>query len=139
MRHQKKTLKLNKPSDQRKSMLNTMVKQLIMHERLETTDARAKALVSCADKIVTIGKKDSLHARRQAYEVLGDRELVKKLFDVIAPRFAGRAGGYCRMMYKGFRAGDGARTAIVEFVEGNTAPVAAADASAAPAAEGDKK
>ena len=127
MRHQKKTLKLNKPSDQRKSMLNTMVKQLITHERIETTDARAKALVACADKIVTIGKKNSLHARRQAYEVLGNRELVKKLFEVIAPRFADRAGGYCRMMYKGFRAGDGARTAIVEFVEGASAPAAVSE------------
>ncbi len=117
MRHLRGNVKLNKPTGQREAMLNNLVKQLITHERLETTDARAKALMSVAEKVVTIGKQNTVHARRMAYRVLQDRDLVKKLFDEIAPRFATRAGGYCRLMYKGFRAGDGARTAIVEFVE----------------------
>lgn len=125
MRHQKKKHLLNMSGGRRVSVLNSLVQQLVIHEKLETTDARARILVSLADKMVTIGKEDTVHARRKAYRVLKNRKLVQKLFDDIAPRFAKRNGGYTRMMYKGFRAGDGAKVAVVEFVE-KAAPVAVA-------------
>jgi len=98
-------------------MLRNMVTSLLEHESIVTTDARAKALRSLADKMITLGKRGDLHARRQALEVIRSKEVAKRLFDEIAPRFASREGGYVRVIKKGTRAGDNASMSLVELVE----------------------
>ena len=95
-----------------------MAASLILEERIRTSEAKAKALRPYADKLVTLGKTDTLHARRQALQVIEDSDVVHKLFAEIAPRFAERNGGYTRILKLGPRKGDAAPMAIVEFVEG---------------------
>jgi len=107
-------------------MLRNMVTSLLEHETIVTTDARAKALRSLADKMITLGKRGDLHARRQALEVIRSKEVAKRLFDEIAPRFAGRDGGYVRVIKKGTRAGDNAAMSLVELVEKQPEKAAAA-------------
>jgi len=98
-------------------MFRNMVTSLFLHERLQTTDAKAKELRQWADRMVTLGKRGSLHARRQALSYVRDRRVVKKLFEEIAPRFAERAGGYTRITKIGVRRGDGAPLSIIELTE----------------------
>ena len=117
MRHLRRTVKLGRTSQHRDSMLANLVGSLIRHERVRTPVARAKAARPVAEKLVTLGKKGSLHHRRQAIAALHENELVHKLFAEIAPRFKNRAGGYTRILKLGPRIGDGAPTALLEWVE----------------------
>ena len=117
MRHRKARYKLGMKTSQREAMLRNMVTSLLEHESITTTDARAKALRSVADKMITLGKRGDLHARRQALEVIRSKEVAQLLFDDIAPRFANRDGGYVRVIKKGFREGDRAAMSLVELVE----------------------
>ena len=117
MRHNKARQKLGMRTSQREAMLRNMVTSLLEHESITTTDARAKALRSIADKMITLGKRGDLHARRQALRVIRSKKVAQLLFDDIAPRYANRDGGYVRIIKKGFRAGDMAAISVVELVE----------------------
>lgn len=117
MRHQKKTLKLGLTAEHRKAMLANQVCSLIEHERIKTTLAKAKAVRPLAEKMVTLGKKGSLHARRTALAVLRQKGPVMKLFDEIAPRAGSRNGGYTRIVKLGERKSDAAATAFIEWVD----------------------
>ena len=117
MRHQKKTLKLGLTAAHRKAMLANQVCSLIEHERIKTTLAKAKAVRPLAEKMVTLGKNGSLHARRTALAVLRQKNAVKKLFDDIAPRSADRNGGYTRIVKLGARKSDSAPVAFIEWVD----------------------
>ena len=118
MRHRKKgTTSFGRLLGQKKALLNNLVKALLQNERIETTLTRAKETGRLSEKLITYGKKGTVHARRQAYKILKNRDLVKKLFDEIAPKYKSRNGGYTRVIKTGFRIGDAAPTAIVEFVE----------------------
>jgi large subunit ribosomal protein L17 len=96
---------------------------LIEHERIITTEPKAKELRRVADKLVTLGKRGNLHARRQALQVVHSDAIVRKLFDEIAPRFAERQGGYTRILRLGYRPGDAAAMAVIELVDGQTQQV----------------
>ena len=117
MRHQKKTVKLGRTAEHRKALLSNQVCSLIEHQRIKTTLAKAKAVRPLADKMVTLGKKNSLHARRMAFAVLRQKDAVKKLFDEIAPRAANRNGGYTRIIKLGQRKSDSAAVAFLEWVD----------------------
>jgi large subunit ribosomal protein L17 len=117
MRHQKKTVKLGLTAEHRKALLANQVCSLIEHQRIKTTLAKAKAVRPLAEKMVTLGKKGSLHARRTALAVLRQKDAVKKLFDDIAPRSATRNGGYTRIVKLGARKSDSAPVAFIEWVD----------------------
>ena len=117
MRHQKKTVKLGRTAEHRKALLANQVCSLIEHQRIKTTLAKAKAVRPLAEKMVTLGKKGSLHARRTALAVLRQKGAVKKLFEDIAPRSATRNGGYTRIVKLGARKSDSAPVAFIEWVE----------------------
>ena len=117
MRHQKKTVKLGRTAEHRKALLANQVCSLIEHQRIKTTLAKAKAVRPLAEKMVTLGKKGSLHARRTALSVLRQKDAVKKLFDDIAPRGADRKGGYTRIVKLGARKSDAAPMAFIEWVD----------------------
>jgi len=117
MRHQVKTIKLGRKSEHRNALLANQVVSLIEHSRIKTTLAKAKAVRPLAEKMVTLGKKGSLHARRTALSVLRKSDAVKKLFDEIAPRAAARAGGYTRIIKLGQRQSDAAPIAFLEWVD----------------------
>lgn len=117
MRHRKARYKLGMRTSHRVAMLRNMVTSLLEHESIVTTDARAKALRSLADKMITLGKRGDLHARRQALSVIRSKDVTHSLFNDIAPRFADRSGGYTRIIKKGFRPGDGASVSIIELVD----------------------
>ena len=117
MRHNVKGRKLGRTSAHRKAMFRNQLASLVENERIRTTLPKAKELRPLAEKLVTQGKKDTLHARRQVNRWLPRRDLVKKVFDEIAPRFEERPGGYLRIVKLGPRQGDGAEMALVEFVE----------------------
>jgi large subunit ribosomal protein L17 len=117
MRHQKKTIKLGRTAEHRKALLANQVCSLIEHERIKTTLAKAKAVRPLAEKMVTLGKNGSLHARRTALAVLRQKNAVKKLFDNIAPRSATRNGGYTRIVKLGQRKSDSASVAFIEWVD----------------------
>ena len=117
MRHLKTGRKLNRTTAHRRALIRNLLKALIQREQIQTTDAKAKELRRWADRIVTLGKKDTLHARRLAYAQLGSRTLVSRLFDDIAPRFGNRAGGYTRIIKLGPRRGDAAPLSLIEFTE----------------------
>ena len=117
MRHQKKTVKLGRTAEHRKALLANQVCSLIEHQRIKTTLAKAKAVRPLAEKMVTLGKKGSLHARRTALAVLRQKDAVKKLFDDIAPRSADRNGGYTRIVKLGARKSDAAPVAFIEWVD----------------------
>ncbi len=119
MRHKVRGRKLGRERDYRRLLMKNLVKSLIMHGRINTTLAKAKELRSIAERLVTYGKNGTVHHRRLAYRYLNDRTLVKKLFDEIAPRFKNINGGYTRVIKNGYRLGDNARMAIIEYVEGN--------------------
>jgi large subunit ribosomal protein L17 len=121
MRHQKKTVKLGRSQAHRDALLANQVCSLIIHQRIRTTLAKAKAARPLAEKMVTLGKKGTLHARRTAAAYLHQPEAVKKLFNEVAPRSAARAGGYTRIVKLGPRKSDSAPMAVLEWVD--TAPV----------------
>ncbi|BCA80437.1 50S ribosomal protein L17 [Desulfuromonas sp. AOP6] len=122
MRHNKSGRRLGRNSSHRSAMMRNMVTSLIMHEKITTTDARAKELRKIAEKMITLGKRGDLHARRQALAVIRERKAVAKLFDMVAPRYKDRPGGYTRIFKVGSRLGDNAPMAIVELVEEEFTP-----------------
>jgi large subunit ribosomal protein L17 len=117
MRHQKKTIKLGRTAEHRKALLANQVCSLIEHHRIKTTLAKARAVRPLAERMVTLGKNGSIHARRTALATLRQRNAVKKLFDDIAPRSAERNGGYTRIVKLGYRKSDSARMAFIEWVD----------------------
>ena len=117
MRHGKTHRKFSRRSDHRRAMLANLAASLIKHEQITTTLPKAKDLRPVVEKLVTLGKRGDLHARRQAVAQMRDIAMVKKLFEVIGPRYKERAGGYTRVLKAGFRYGDSAPVAIIEFVE----------------------
>ena len=116
MRHLKKGRKLNRNSPHRKAMFRNMITSLFRHERIETTDAKAKELRRFAEKLITLGKRGDLHARRLAFRTVRDRDVLKKLFDDLGERFRGRPGGYTRITKLGARRGDAAAMSVVELL-----------------------
>jgi len=117
MRHGKVYRKLNRTAEHRRAMFANMAAALIKHEQITTTLPKAKELRPIVEKLVTLGKRGDLHARRQAIAEIRDVAMVKKLFDVIGPRYKEREGGYLRVMKAGFRYGDSAPVAVIEFVD----------------------
>ena len=135
MRHQKKTVKLGRSQAHRDALLSNQVCSLILHQRIRTTLAKAKAARPLAEKMVTLGKKGTLHARRTAAAYLHQDAAVKKLFAEIAPRSAARAGGYTRIIKLGPRKSDSAPMAVLEWVDSTVV----AETKPEPAAEKPKK
>ena len=118
MRHRISGRKLNRTSSHRKALFRNMSVALLKHEQIKTTIPKAKELRSIVDRLVTLGKRDTLHARRQALSRLNnDRVIAEKLFSVLAKRYAERDGGYTRVLKAGFRYGDNAPMAIIELVD----------------------
>lgn len=115
MRHRVAGRKLSRHTQHRKLMFRNMLVSLLQHERIKTTLAKAKELRGWVDKIVTLGKKNTLHARRQAFALLRNEGIVKKLFDEIAPRLKDRMGGYTHIYKMGWRQGDGAPLSLIEL------------------------
>ena len=116
MRHLKEGRKLKRTASHRKALLGNMATSLFEHEKIETTDAKAKELKKVADKMVAWGKKGGLHARRQALRIISDKKTVQRLFNEIAPRFSERRGGYTRIVKVGRRRGDNAPLSIIELI-----------------------
>ena len=116
MRHRKTTPKLGRTAAHRDAMLRNLTTDLLRHEKVKTTLAKAKAVRPVAERMVTLGKKDTLHARRHAARWVRDDEVIRKLFNELAPRYGERPGGYTRIVKIGPRRGDGAPMAIVELV-----------------------
>ncbi|ADU52345.1 LSU ribosomal protein L17P [Thermaerobacter marianensis DSM 12885] len=108
--------RLNRPTDQRQAMVRSLVTSLFIHERIETTETRAREAQRLAEHLITLARRGDLHARRQAAAVLYDKQVLKKLFDVIGPRYSDRAGGYTRVLKLEPRRGDGAPMALLELV-----------------------
>ncbi len=117
MRHRVSGRKLNRTSSHRKAMFGNMANALLKHEQITTTLPKAKELRPFVEKLITLGKRGGLHARRQALAVLGDRVITEKLFATLGPRYADRGGGYTRVVRAGFRHGDSAPMAIIELVD----------------------
>lgn len=117
MRHRMAGRKLNRVSSHRKAMLQNMAVALLKHEQIKTTLPKAKELRRYVEKLITLGKRGSLHARRQAAAKLPEDAIVQKLFDTLAERYADRPGGYTRILKAGFRYGDAAPMAIIELVD----------------------
>ena len=117
MKHRIKGKKLNRTSSHRKALLKNMSQALIKHEQIITTLVKAKTLRPYFDKLITIGKKGNLSARRQAISKVGDTKLVEKLFSILAKRYETRNGGYSRVLKAGFRYGDAAPMAVIELVD----------------------
>jgi large subunit ribosomal protein L17 len=116
MRHRKAGRKFNRNTDQRKALFRNLAVSLILHERIKTTEAKAKTIRPIVERLVTLAREDTEHHRRLAMARLADERAVSKLFDVIAPRFEGQPGGYTRIYKLGPRRGDGAPMALIEFV-----------------------
>ena len=117
MRHGMSGRKLNRTSSHRKAMFSNMAVALLKHEQITTTLPKAKELSPFVDKLITLGKRGGLHARRQALAVLRDETITGKLFATLAPRYAERHGGYTRVLRAGFRYGDSAPLAVIELVD----------------------
>jgi large subunit ribosomal protein L17 len=117
VRHGNAHRKLNRKPQHRKAMFANMAAALIKHEQIVTTLPKAKELRPIVEKLVTLGKRGDLHARRQAISQVRDVPMVKKLFEVIGPRYKDRKGGYTRVLKAGFRYGDNAAVAVIEFVD----------------------
>jgi large subunit ribosomal protein L17 len=120
MNHGKAHRKLNRKPEHRRAMFANMAAALIKHEQIVTTLPKAKDLRPIVEKLVTLGKRGDLHARRQAVAEIRDVAMVKKLFEVLGPRYKDRAGGYTRVLKAGFRYGDSAAVAVIEFVDRDT-------------------
>ena len=127
MRHAKGYRRLNRTHEHRKALWATMAGSLIEHEQIKTTLPKAKELSPFVEKLITLAKKGDLHARRQARSQLKEGQYVTKLFDVLGPRYADRQGGYTRVLKAGFRYGDMAPMAIIEFVDRDVDAKGAAD------------
>ena len=127
MRHGKSGRRLNRTVSHRKALFSNMAASLIEHEQIVTTLPKAKELRPIVEKLVTLGKRGDLHARRQVISAIGSDVLAKRLFDTIAPRYASRNGGYLRIMKAGFRHGDNAAMAVIEFVDRDVDAKGAAD------------
>lgn len=117
MRHLKQGIKLGRTSAHRKALFRNLVTSLMLYEKIETTLAKAKELRRIADRMVTLGKRGTLSTRRRAAEYIKDKDVLKKIFDVIAKRYAERRGGYTRIYRVGFRKGDAAKLAVIELVD----------------------
>lgn len=117
MRHRKKGNKLSRSRAQRKALVKSLLKSVIISERIKTTTPKAKMIKIHIDKMITLAKKDTLAARRQAFDKIGDHSLVKRLFDEIGPRFSDGRGGYCRIYNRGFRKSDGAELSQIELTK----------------------
>jgi large subunit ribosomal protein L17 len=128
MRHGKAGFKLGRLTQHRWAMFRNLLVGLFRHERIETTEAKAKAVRGLADHVVTLAKRESLHARRQVLTLVPDNELVGRIFDTIAARFSDRQGGYTRIIKAGTRRGDAAQMVLLELVDRPDTP-----------ADGDKK
>jgi large subunit ribosomal protein L17 len=118
MRHQKSGRKLNRSASHRWALMRNLITSLLRDEKIRTTDAKAKELRRWADRVITLGKQGSLHARRQVLGIVQDKAVVRKLFDTLAPRFKDRPGGYTRIIKIGIRRGDAAPLSIIELVAG---------------------
>ena len=127
MRHARGYRRLNRTHEHRKALFANMAGSLIEHEQIKTTLPKAKELRPIVEKLITLGKRGDLHARRQARAALKQDMLVTKLFDILGPRYAERQGGYVRILKAGFRYGDMAPMAIIEFVDRDVAAKGAAD------------
>ena len=127
MRHSKGYRRLNRTHEHRKALFANMAGSLIEHEQIKTTLPKAKELRPIVEKLITLAKRGDLHARRLAASQLKEGQYVTKLFDVLGPRYAERAGGYTRVLRAGFRYGDMAPMAIIEFVDRDVAAKGAAD------------
>ena len=132
MRHRKSGRQLSRNSSHRWALMRNLVTALLRDEKIQTTDPKAKELRRWADRVITLGKAGSLHARRQVLGIVQDKAVVRKLFDTIAPRFKERAGGYTRIIKIGWRRGDAAQMSLIELVAG-------ADEAAAGKSGGAKK
>ncbi len=119
MRHRLAGRKFSRPTGHRLAMVRNLVKDLLVHESIRTTEAKAKEVRAPAERMITLGKDGTVHARRQAFKFLNDKATVAKVFDEIAPRFAGRSGGYTRITKIGPRSGDGAPMAQIELLAAN--------------------
>ena len=117
MRHRMSGRKLNRTSSHRKAMFSNMTVSLLLHEQIKTTKPKAKDLRVFVDKMITLGKRGDLHARRQALSFLQDKTVVEKLFAALAERYKDRQGGYSRVLTAGYRFGDAAEMAIIELVD----------------------
>ena len=140
MRHNKNFNHLGRQAGHRKAMLSNMASSLILHKRIETTVAKAKAVRQFVEPLVTRSKEDTTHSRRVVFSYLKQKEAVVELFRTIAPKIAERPGGYTRILKTGFRLGDGADMCIIEFVDFNEAyTTGVAPTAAAPAVEAKPK
>ena len=117
MKHKIKGKKLNRSSSHRKALFKNMAQAIIKHEQIITTLPKAKTMKPIVDKLITLAKKGSLHARRQAFSKLRDNKMVTKLFGTLAIRYADRPGGYTRVLKAGYRYGDAAAMAVIELVD----------------------
>ena len=137
MKHRVRTRRLGRSTPHRKALLRNMVTSLLEHERIETTDAKAKELRRVADRMITLGKRGTLHARRRALRTIRSRDVTAKLFDSLALRYRDRPGGYTRVLKLGHRPGDAAPISIIELVDrevsGAVAKKGGAAAKSAPA------
>ena len=131
MRHNKAINHLGRQSGHRKALLANMASSLIMHKQINTTVAKAKALKTYVEPLITKSKEDTTHNRRVVFSYLKDKEAVTELFRTIAPKVADRPGGYTRVLHTGFRQGDAAEMALIELVDFNEAALAAAPKAAA--------
>jgi len=118
MRHLKSGRKLSRTSSHRWALIRNLITSLLRDEKIQTTDSKAKELRRWADRVITLGKQGSLHARRQVLGIVQDKAVVRKLFDSIAPRFKERPGGYTRIIKVGIRRGDAAPVSLIELVPG---------------------
>lgn len=130
MRHNKAINHLGRQSGHRKALLANMASSLILKKRITTTLAKAKALRSYVEPLITKSKDDSTHSRRVVFSYLKDKEAVAELFRTVAPKIADRPGGYCRVLHLGFRQGDAAEMALIELVDFNEAALASAPKAA---------
>ncbi len=117
MRHKVRGRKFGRERDHRRLLMRNLVSSPVEHGRINTTQIKAKELRGLAERLITYGKKDTVHHRRLAYKVLQNRDLVKKVFDELAPRYQSTEGGYTRVLKNGYRKGDCAPMAIIEFVQ----------------------
>ena len=131
MRHNKAINHLGRKSGHRKALLANMAASLILHKRIQTTVAKAKALQSYVEPLITKSKDDSTHSRRVVFSYLKSKEAVSELFRTVAPKIADRPGGYTRVLKTGFRQGDGADMALIELVDFNEAALASSTKKAA--------
>src|SRR5512145_2152610 len=124
MRHRKSGRQLSRNSAHRWALMRNLITALLREEKIRTTDPKAKELRRWVDRVITLGKRGDLHARRQAASIVQDKTVVRKLFDTIGPRFKDRPGGYTRIIKLGMRRGDAAQMALIELVGGEAAAAA---------------